>query len=57
MKDTTAGELAFRIVLFLVSLILVFIGQRNIGYPGLLMELIGLLGMLMVLNLYNRKFK
>ena len=57
MKDTTAGELAFRIVLFIVSVVLVFIGQRNVGYAGLATELIGLAGLLLVLSLYNRKFK
>lgn len=57
MKDTTAGELAFRIVLFIISVALVFIGQRNVGYAGLTAELIGLAGLLVVLFLYNRKFK
>lgn len=45
------------LVVFVVCLGLVIIGQRNISLTGLSMELIGLVGLLVLLFLYNRKYK
>lgn len=45
------------LVVFVVCLGLVIIGQRNISLTGPSMELIGLVGLLVLLFLYNRKYK
>lgn len=45
------------LVVFVACLGLVIIGQRNISLTGLSMELIGLVGLLVLLFLYNRKYK
>lgn len=45
------------LVVFVVCLALIVIGQKNIGATGLMMELIGLAGLLVLLYLYNRKYK
>ena len=45
------------LVVFVVCLGLVIIGQRNISLTGLSMELVGLVGLLVLLFLYNRKYK
>ena len=45
------------LVVFVVCLGLVIIGQRNISLTGLSMELIGLVGLFVLLFLYNRKYK
>ena len=45
------------LVVFVVCLGLVIIGQRNISLTWLSMELIGLVGLLVLLFLYNRKYK
>ena len=45
------------VICFIVSIVLVFMGQANVGYTGLAMELIGLAGLLILLYLYNRKYK
>ncbi|MEG0452990.1 MAG: hypothetical protein RR428_07375 [Coprobacillus sp.] len=45
------------VVCFIVSMALVFIGQRNVGYTGLAMEIIGLIGLLALLYSYNKKYK
>ncbi len=42
---------------FIISLSLVIIGQKNVSYTGLAMELIGLAGLLILLYIYNRKYK
>lgn len=45
------------LVIFIVCLALIIIGQKNISVTGLSMELIGLVGLLVLLFLYNRKYK
>ena len=45
------------IVLVLVCLFLIVSGQRTISFQGLMMELVGLAGLLIMLYLYNRKFR
>ena len=45
------------LVVFIVSLALIVVGQKNISAMGLAMELIGLVGLLTLLFLYNRKYK
>lgn len=42
---------------FLVCFVMIIIGQRNIGYPGLTIEIIGLIGILTVLFVYNKAHK
>lgn len=45
------------IVVFIVSMTLILIGQKNIGYPGLAMELVGLAGLIAVIYTYNKGYK
>ncbi len=45
------------LVVFIVCITLIIIGQKNIGATGLVMELVGLIGLLVLLFLYNRKYK
>ena len=44
-------------VLVLACLFLIVTGQRTISFQGLMMEIVGLAGLLIMLYLYNRKFK
>ena len=45
------------LVVFVVCLALVLVGQKNISATGLAMELVGLVGLLTLLFVYNRKYK
>ena len=45
------------LIIFVVCIALIIIGQKNIGASGLVMELVGLAGLLALLYLYNRKNK
>lgn len=45
------------ILVFVVCLGLIIYGQKNIGITGLLLELIGLIGLLTLLFIYNRRYK
>ncbi|TDW20046.1 hypothetical protein EDD63_1154 [Breznakia blatticola] len=42
---------------FIASLTMVIVGQKHIGYAGLLVQLVGLCGLLGLLYLYNRRYK
>lgn len=43
--------------LFLICMALVIVGQRRIEAAGLIMQLIGLAGILTLIYLYNRKYQ
>ncbi len=45
------------IIVFIVCLALIIIGQKNISASGLVMELIGLVGLLTLLFIYNRRYQ
>lgn len=45
------------LLVFIVSMVLIVVGQRNIGPTGLLIMIIGLAGILFLLYLYNKKFQ
>lgn len=51
MKNIIMGIVA------IVCLALIVIGQKNISSSGLMMELVGLIGLLTILFLYNRRYK
>lgn len=44
-------------LIFVASVLLVFIGHRYIGFMGLSIQLIGIAGILGLVWNYNRKFK
>lgn len=45
------------LLVFIFSMVLIIVGQRRIGPAGLLVMLIGLVGILVLLYLYNKKFQ
>ncbi|WP_449603761.1 DUF6903 family protein [Paenibacillus sp. Marseille-Q9583] len=45
------------LIVFIFALVLVIIGQKNIGAPGLGLMLLGLALLIGLLWFYNRKFK
>ena len=45
------------IIVFVVCLALIIIGQRNISVSDLVMELVGLVGLLTLLFVYNHRYK
>ncbi|MEK3751662.1 MULTISPECIES: DUF6903 family protein [Paenibacillus] len=45
------------LIVFIFALVLVIIGQKNIGAPGLGIMLLGLALLIGLLWFYNRKFK
>ncbi|WP_211267829.1 DUF6903 family protein [Paenibacillus antarcticus] len=45
------------LIVFIFAVVLVFIGQKNIGAPGLGIMLLGLALLIGLLWFYNRKYK
>lgn len=45
------------IIVFIVCFALIVVGQRSLDGASLAMELVGLVGMLALLYVYNRNFK
>jgi len=45
------------LLIFIVSIVLIVTGQRNIGPAGLLTMLVGIAGILVLLYLYNKKYQ
>lgn len=57
MGKFTRTQVWIMVSIFIVSIILTFVGQRHIGYAGLALEAVGVAGVLTVLYLYNRAYK
>lgn len=45
------------LVVFLICLSMIILGQRNVGYTGLAVEFVGLIGLLIILYIYNKEHK
>ncbi|MCI8592876.1 MAG: hypothetical protein HFI88_11155 [Lachnospiraceae bacterium] len=45
------------LIVFVVCVALVVIGQRNIGASGLMIQLVGVAGLVVLLWLYNRQYR
>ena len=45
------------LIVFVVCVALVVIGQRNIGASGLMTQLVGVAGLVVLLWLYNRQYR
>jgi hypothetical protein len=45
------------VIVFIVCVALVVVGQRNIGAAGLMTQLVGVAGLVVLLWLYNRQYR
>ena len=50
-------KVIIKCIVFVVCLALIIMGQKNISITGLTMELVGLVGLLVLLVLYNKKYQ
>lgn len=50
-------KIVINIIAFIIFLLMIIIGQKHIGIPGLCIMLVGLVGLLTQLFLYNKKNK
>ncbi len=46
-----------QVIVFIVCFLFIVYGQKNIGYTGLAVQLVGLVGLLSLLWNYNRKYQ
>ena len=45
------------VICFILSVSLIIVGQKNVSIVGFANEIIGLVGLLVVLFIYNRKYR
>ncbi|EGB94687.1 hypothetical protein HMPREF0240_00936 [Clostridium sp. D5] len=50
-------EMILCILVFCICIVLVIIGQKTVGIKNLLLQLVGLVGILALLYGYNKKYK
>lgn len=55
MKEKIIGLVLF--LCFILSLTLIIVGQKNVSIVGFANEIIGLIGLLVILFIYNRKYR
>ena len=56
-KMKKIGAITILIGVFIISIVLTVVGQRNVGPAGLLTMLVGLAGLIFLLWFYNRQYK
>ena len=56
MKDISLVKALIILLVFIVSIILVFVGRAKEGYMGLLLEIIGIVGLVLELYIYNKQY-
>ncbi|EOT41189.1 DUF6903 family protein [Enterococcus dispar] len=47
----------FQVAVFIICFLLIIYGQKNIGYTGLALQLLGLVGLLSLLWRYNKNYQ
>ena len=60
VKEDAVKEKIIGLVLvlcFILSLTLIIVGQKNVSIVGFANEIIGLTGLLVILFIYNRKYR
>lgn len=57
MKDMSRVQILIMIAIFIISIFLVFYGRATTGYVGLFLEIIGIIGLIIELYLYNQQYK
>ena len=56
MKGISPVKALIILLVFIVSIILVFVGRAKEGYMGLLLEIIGIVGLILELYIYNKHY-
>jgi len=54
---STVAKSILNVVLFIAFMTMVILGQRSIGYAGLSVMMVGLIGLLAQLWAYNRHYR
>ncbi len=57
MGRFTREKLIGMFIVFIISVIMVFVGQRYTGYIGLATETVGVIGLIFLLYYYNKQYK
>ncbi len=57
MQDNNIIKTILSLIAFVICVGLVIMGQKTIGIPNLMMEIVGVIGIMVLIYLYNRKYQ
>lgn len=57
MNHFSKSKSIIMLIVFCISIFLVFFGRAKVGYLGLALEVIGIVGLLIELYIYNKQYK
>lgn len=57
MQNSNIIKTILSLIAFIVCVALVVIGQKMVGIPNLMMEIVGVIGIMILIYLYNRKYQ
>lgn len=57
MQNSNIIKTILSLIAFIVCAALVVIGQKTVGIPNLMMEIVGVIGIMILIYLYNRKYQ
>ena len=57
MQNSNIIKTILSLIAFIVFVALVVIGQKTVGIPNLMMEIVGVIGIMILIYLYNRKYQ
>lgn len=57
MQNSNIIKTILSLIAFIVCVALVVIGQKKVGIPNLMMEIVGVIGIMILIYLYNRKYQ
>ena len=57
MQNSNIINTILSLIAFIVCVALVVIGQKTVGIPNLMMEIVGVIGIMILIYLYNRKYQ
>ena len=57
MQNSNIIKTILSLIAFIVCVALVVIGQKTVGIPHLMLEIVGVIGIMILIYLYNRKYQ
>ena len=57
MNESNILVTVLKLIAFVICLGLVVVGQKTVGIPYLFMEIVGVIGIMALIYLYNRKYQ
>ena len=57
MYESNIFKTILKFIAFFICVVLVIYGQKTVGIPYLMIQIVGVIGIMVLIYLYNRKYK